>query len=121
MQIGSKIKKLREAKGLSQKQVALSLGMDQAQYSRIENSKTDPAFSNVEKIAKALGVGITDLFKADEVFKDIDSYDKTLMEKISLIEKLEEKEKQAFYSILDALVSKKKLKDTLSNAIDLAS
>lgn len=44
----------------------------------------------------ASGVSITDLFKADEVFKDIDSYDKTLMEKLSLIEKLEEKEKQAY-------------------------
>ncbi len=121
MQIGNKIKKIREAKGLSQKQVALSLGMDQAQYSRIENNKTDPSFSNVEKIAKALGVTFTELFNAEEVFKDIDSYDKTLMEKLSLIEGLEKKEKQAFYSILDALVSKKKLKDTLSNAIDMAS
>lgn len=57
----------------------------------------------------------------DEVFKDINSYDKTLLEKLNLVEKLEDKEKQAFYSIMDALISKKKLKDTLSNAIGLAS
>jgi len=43
------------------------------------------------------------------------------MEKLSLVERLDEKEKQAFYSILDALVSKKKLKDMFSNAIDMAS
>lgn len=121
MQIGANIKKVREAKGLSQKEVALSLKMDSAQYSRIENDKTDPTFSTIEKIAKALGIELSELFKADEVFKEVNSYDKTLLEKLALIEKLEEKEKQAFYSIMDALISKKKLKDTLSNAIDMAS
>ena len=121
MIIGAKIKKVREAKGLSQKEVALSLKMDPAQYSRIEHGKTDPSFSSIEKIAKALGVELSDLFKADEVFKDADSYDKTLMEKLSLIDKLEDREKQAFFSIMDALLAKKKLKDTLTNAIGLAS
>jgi len=119
--IGTKIKKAREAKGLSQKEVALSLKMDPAQYSRIENGKTDPSFSSIEKIAKALGVDLSDLFKADEIFKDANSYDKSLMEKLSLIEKLEDKEKQAFFSVMDALLAKKKLKDTLSDAIGLAS
>jgi transcriptional regulator with XRE-family HTH domain len=57
MHIGDKIKKVREAKGLSQKQVALSLSMDQAQYSRIENNKTDPLFSNVVKIANSNALG----------------------------------------------------------------
>jgi transcriptional regulator with XRE-family HTH domain len=121
MLIGDKIKKVRETKGLSQKEVALSLKMDPAQYSRIENGKTDPSFSSIEKIAKAIGVELSDLFKAEEVFKDVNSYDKTLMEKLSLIEKLEEKEKLTFFSIMDALLAKKKLKDTLANAIGLAS
>jgi len=121
MQIGDKIRKVREAKGLSQKQVAISLGMDQAQYSRIENGKTDPSFSNVTKIAGALGVELSELFKSDDVFRDVNSYDKSLIEKLSIIDKLDDKEKQAFYSILDALIAKKRMKDTLSTAIGLAS
>lgn len=121
MQIGDKIRKVREAKGLSQKQVALSLAMDQAQYSRVENGKTDPSFSNVSKIAGALGIELSELFKSDDVFRDINSYDKSLIEKLSIIDKLEDKEKQAFYSILDALIAKKRMKDTLSTAIGLAS
>jgi len=32
---------------------------------QIEGGKTDPAFSSVVKIATALGVSLTDLFKAD--------------------------------------------------------
>jgi hypothetical protein len=49
------------------------------------------------------------------MFKNVNSYDRTL------IEKLEVKEKQAFYSIPDALIARKKLKDTLSNAINMVS
>jgi len=38
----------------------------------------------------------------------VNSYDKSLIQKHGVIEKLEDKEKQAFYSILNALVAKKK-------------
>ncbi|HPZ86601.1 MAG TPA: helix-turn-helix transcriptional regulator [Flavihumibacter sp.] len=120
MNLGTNIRKIRDAKGLSSKEVALSCKMDPAQYSRIENNKTDPALSSLVKIAKALGISIAELFSADEVFKDVNSIDKTLMEKISLIEQLDKKEKAAFFTMLDALVAKKKLKDNLSNALQLA-
>jgi transcriptional regulator with XRE-family HTH domain len=117
MNLGSNIRKIREAKGLSSKEVALSCKMDPAQYSRVENNKTDPALSSLVKIAKALGVTVAELFTADEVFKDVNSIDKTLMEKISLVEQLDKKEKAAFFTMLDALVAKKKLKDNLANVL----
>jgi transcriptional regulator with XRE-family HTH domain len=120
MNIGEQIKKIRTAKGLSQKEVALALDMDQAQFSRIEGGKTDPAFSTIEKIAGALGVQLTELVNAGDLFKEVSSYDRSLIERLSLVDQLEEKEKEAFFSILDALVSKKKLKDTLSNALNQA-
>ena len=117
MQVGTKIKKVREAKGLSQKQVAISLEMDQAQYSRIETNKTDPSFSNVYKIANALGVEMSELVASDEIFREINSADKTLMEKLRLIELLDVDERNAVYKIIDGLISKKKLKDSLSSAL----
>lgn len=55
----------------------------------------------------------TDVYRANSV-------DKTLMEKISLIDSLDKKEKAAFFTMLDALVAKKKLKDNLSNVLQLA-
>lgn len=118
MNIGQQIKKTRIAKNLSQKEVALALEMDQAQFSRIENDKTDPAFSTIEKIAKALGVELAELVNADDIFKDVNSYDKSVIEKMALVDQLEEKEKSAFFSILDALVAKKRLKDSLSDALN---
>ncbi|MBV6474500.1 MAG: hypothetical protein JPMHGGIA_02824 [Saprospiraceae bacterium] len=117
MDLGDCIKKVREAKGLSQKEVALASKIDTSNYSKIESGKTDPAFSSVVKIAKALGVELADLFKADAILKDINSFDKSLMEKMALIEQLDKKEKAAFYSVLDAFIGKKKLKDALSSAL----
>ena len=117
MDLGDCIKKVREAKGLSQKEVALAAKIDTSNYSKIESGKTDPAFSSVEKITKALGVELSDLFKADSVFKEVDSFDKSLVEKVALIETLDKKEKAAFFTMLDALLAKKKLKDALNSAL----
>jgi len=108
MSIGEQIKKVRTAKGLSQKEVVMGASIDKAQFSRIENSKTDPSFSTIEKIAKAMGCSIAELFASAEEIKDIHSHDKSLMEKLTLIETLSDEEKQTLFNILDAFVSKKK-------------
>ena len=117
MKIGVNIKKIREAKNLSQKEVALAVGMDQSQYSKIENGKTDPSTSTLLKIAKAMKIKAADLFEADTIFIDINTADKTMMEKIKVMEQLDEQERNSLYNIIDGLFSKKKLKDTLSNAL----
>ena len=74
--------------------------------------------STVMRIAKAMGVTLSELFATSEEIKEINSLDKTVMEKVALIEQLSEKEKQALYTMLDAFVSKKKLKDTLSTVLE---
>ncbi len=119
MDLGDTLKKVREAKGLSQKELAGLLDMPQPQYSRIEGGKTDPSFTTLERIAKALGVSLTELFNANDIFKDVNSYDKTLMEKLKLIEALDEIEKKSIYNIVDSLIAKKKLKDNLQSLINI--
>jgi transcriptional regulator with XRE-family HTH domain len=96
-------------------EVAVSLNMDPVQYSRIENGKSDPYFSTIEKIAKALGVEVADLVTGEDL--DVNTADKSLMEKLRYLEQLEEKEKSAFLALLDSLIAKKKLKDILSNLV----
>lgn len=117
MDIGKSIKRIREAKKLSQKEVITAIGMGAAQYSRIEGNKTDPSINTLERIAKALGVKLSELFVAEEELPEVNSLDKTLMEKVRLIESLPEEEKNTIYTILDAFVGKKKLKETLSSVL----
>jgi transcriptional regulator with XRE-family HTH domain len=59
--------------------------MNPSQYSKIENGKFDPQFYSIERIANALGVDIAAVFNSDKIITDIDSFDKTLVEKIQLI------------------------------------
>ena len=111
------IKRIRTAKKLSQKEVISVANLDSAQYSRIENGKTDPTVTTLEKIAKALGVPLSDLFASTEELKEINSYDKSIMEKVTLLESLNDNEKQTIYTMLDAFIGKKKLKDALSGVL----
>jgi transcriptional regulator with XRE-family HTH domain len=72
----------------------------------IENDKTDPSFSTIGKIAKAMKCNLAELFGYGEEIKDINSIDKSVVEKVSILEILEDScnnqsfgvERQAFLS-----------------------
>ena len=120
MNISERIKELRKVKQLSQQEIADKIGIDRAQYSRVETGKTEPTITSLQKIAQALEVDIADFFKNDESY-NINSYDKTMIEKIRLIEELDEPQKQSLYTIIDTAISQKRMKEALTNAINLAS
>jgi len=62
-------------------------------------------------------VKLSDFFDADDKLADVNSYDASIMEKIKLVEELNEEEKKIVFSLVDALVGKKKLKDALSGVL----
>jgi transcriptional regulator with XRE-family HTH domain len=59
--MGATIRKLREAKGLTQDQVATAVEMMRSNISRIEAAKHRPTLETLEKIAKALRISVADL------------------------------------------------------------
>jgi Predicted transcriptional regulators len=59
--LGSKIRKLRQEKGLSQEEFAHIADIDRSYIGQIERGERNIAFSNILKIAQALGVKISDL------------------------------------------------------------
>ncbi len=111
---------ISELSGLSQKEIAITIGIDQAQYNRIESGKVEPTLSSLEKIAEALEVRVVEFFNDDEPI-DINSFDKSIVEKLRLLDQLDEVEKKSIYNIIDMAISKKRLKDTLSNALNTSS
>ncbi|OWP82906.1 MULTISPECIES: helix-turn-helix domain-containing protein [Flavobacterium] len=118
MDIGKKIKSIREAKGMTAKEVISAVDMGASMYSRIENGVNEPSLSTLEKIAKALGVALSDFFTDNDLTTDVNSYDGSLMEKVKMIEALSDEEKKTVFSIVDAFVGKKKLKDALSGVLN---
>jgi len=51
MNLGKKIKKLRELKNLTQEFVSSEISMTQSSYSKLESGETDITFSKLEQIA----------------------------------------------------------------------
>lgn len=113
--IADNIKRLRKIKNLSQKEVALSIEVAQGQYSLIENGKVTPTIPTLEKIAKVFEVSLSELVKENN--EALDEVNLPLLEKVKLLDQLEEDERNALLKMIDMAISKKKLKDNLSNLI----
>ena len=56
--LGSRLKELREEKGLTQKQLAEQLGLNSVTYLRYEKSQREPALSVVADIAEYFNVSV---------------------------------------------------------------
>jgi DNA-binding XRE family transcriptional regulator len=59
--IGKTVRELREAAGLNQTDLAKKAGLTQSHISRIENAEHHPTNFTLEKIAKALGVKVSQI------------------------------------------------------------
>jgi transcriptional regulator with XRE-family HTH domain len=62
MGIGTKVRELREQKGLTIRQLAEEVGCSPSLISQLENNRVDPSISTLKRIARALGVNIVDFF-----------------------------------------------------------
>lgn len=57
------LRRVREARGLTQEQVAQAVGTSQSHYSKIELGIVSPKIRTVGRIAKALGVDPIELLR----------------------------------------------------------
>lgn len=64
--IGRRIRNIRELKAMSQKDLAYSANLDRSYIASVENGARNISIVNIEKIAKALHVTLTDFFNSDE-------------------------------------------------------
>lgn len=60
--MGAKIRQFREQAGLTQKQLAEAVGVDQSAVARWENEENNPTAARIMQIADVLGCNPGDLF-----------------------------------------------------------
>ncbi len=99
MDLGLRIKQVRTLRKLSQKEVALDIGINQGQYSRIESGKVEPPLASLRKISEALEVSLSELLSEEQDLNQ--EINVPLLEKVKLIEQLEDKEKDSILTIID--------------------
>lgn len=62
VQVGSKIRRLRETKGFSQEEMAERLQISRSAYSRIESGETNSWVNHIEKLCENLDIKPEDFF-----------------------------------------------------------
>ena len=122
MTVGEKIKQLRKDKGLQQKAVAFEVGLDQSNYNKVENGKREPSVEVLQKLSVILGVTVDELLSPDDNKQPVPVTveDKTVSEKIRLVEQLEEEDKNVIYKMLDTMLTKKKFQDFFQQNIQIS-
>ena len=64
VQVARAIRMLRQRGGMSQRQLALRMGVPRTYVSKIENQKATPTLSSLERLAQALEVSVPELLRA---------------------------------------------------------
>ncbi|PTD14136.1 helix-turn-helix domain-containing protein [Flavobacterium columnare] len=119
MDIAEQIKRIRKEKGLSQQEVADKLLMNRVQYNRIETGKSDPTMNILQRIAEVLHINVVDFFEAKNKDIDVQSVNESLLEKVRLLEQLDDVQKNSICNLIDTAIANKRLKEALSNAMKI--
>jgi len=118
MSIGANIKKLREQKGLLQKQVAQELGIGNSNYSKIENGVREVTVKELQKLAGLFDQTIDQIVNFEgDIPQEVVLADKSNLEQINLINQLDEDDKSIIFKIIDTMLTKKKFKDFFQNNV----
>ena len=110
--LGEHIKELRKQHGLQQKEVSIEVGIDQSNYSKIENGKREPSVSVLKKLADLFNVTVDYIIEPNkDLPKEVIIEDKGISEKIRLISQLDEEDRAMVFRMIDKMLTSKKFKD----------
>lgn len=118
LEIGKRLKEIREHKRISQKELAESMDILPTQYSKVENGKVVPSIQTIVKAATALNVTTDEIIfgiqknsvKEDEV------KDPQFQERIKTINALSGEDKMIALHLLDLITLKKQFKEMSKQA-----
>jgi transcriptional regulator with XRE-family HTH domain len=107
MDKGYKIKLLREKNKISQKEVAMKLGITQSAYSKMEACESKISIENCVKISEIIGITVSDILNFEEKFKLVDKNE--LAPQHNLIQEIEalKNDNRILLQLLDKLSSEK--------------
>ena len=122
MNVAENLKRIREQRGLQQKQVALEIGIGTTNYNRVENGQREASIEVLDKLANYYGITIDDIVHFNDNKlppKEVTIQDKAMVEQVNLISQLDEKEKNVVYTIVESFISKKRFKDFVTQNMAL--
>ena len=122
MTFAEKIIKLRKERGWSQSDLARKIGVHTGHISRIEHDKANPSIEVLRKMTRAFGIN-ADYLLDENVGEPspVEIKDKSLAEKLKLIEELGEDDKKTIINVIESILTKKKMMDLLTHNVPQAT
>lgn len=113
MSLVNNIKKLREDKGLRQKEIANAIDIGYSNYNKIENGVREISVKELQRLANFYNISVDDVINFDEksMPKEIIIEDKASNEQLRLISELDEDDKAMVFKMIDKMLTSKKFKD----------
>jgi transcriptional regulator with XRE-family HTH domain len=109
MNLTDNIKKIREQKGMLQKDIYTFLKIGKSVYSKIESGGREPSVQELVLIAQLFEMSIDDIVHFNNgVPKPVTLQNKTDNEQNKLFEELDEDDKQTVFKIVDKMLTTKK-------------
>jgi transcriptional regulator with XRE-family HTH domain len=120
MNISSNIKELRKRRGLLQKQVAEAIGVHPSNYNKIEKGERQLTIEMLVKLSKLFSCSVEEILFLEEktLTPEVMIEEKELIEQLSLIKQLEEKDREAIYRVINTMLTKQKLISFLDKNIN---
>lgn len=97
--LGKKIRIIREAKGISQEELAEKSQLSTNQIGRIERAERSPSLKSLLKLCDGLGISIQELFEGLPGRQKDAGKEEVMQKLIALFENRDEKELRLFYKI----------------------
>ena len=115
MTFHEKIQRLRKQKKWSQAELGEKIGVHVTHISRLENGKFMPSMDLLLKLAEIFEV-TTDYLLYDNIDNNgpINLTDKTLYEKMKLVDNLDEKDRIIIMGVIDAFLTKRQMWEVLN-------
>lgn len=103
--VGTKIKELRELKGLSISVLAKNAGISKGYLSDIEKgAKENPSVDVLEKIAIALGVNVSDLFDQQPITDKLDFMEEDMKVLFSKASKMTKENREKVLKMMELFI-----------------
>jgi len=112
------LRRLRTERGWSQGELAEKIGAHLTHVSRVETGKYTPGLDFVINAARAFGLTVDDLVSEHpEGFQEVRLEDKELGERLRLLEALDERDREALLTVMDAVLTKQRMKRVLEGEV----
>lgn len=116
MKLSDKIKQLRKDARMSQQDLADKIGVHLTHLSRLENAHLQPSLEVIKKIMDVFEVSADYLLNDDTDTYEVNIKDKTLSNKIRMIDTLDDKDREALSHVIESMLTKQRMRKVLEEA-----